>query len=138
MENNLWHLVQVGGVALHHPPVVNLALRQGQPREERLYLSFLHEFGHLQTLPVAVIHALWLLVNGRWHRCGFGGMLAAVVAHQAMWEIASESYVLVKAKGEYGHIYRDYPNPVGQFAFWSVMFSLAISLTWWLTRNDNT
>lgn len=56
VENNLWHLVRVAGLSLHHPPLVNLILRRGLPREERLYLSFLHEFGHLQTLPVAVLH----------------------------------------------------------------------------------
>jgi hypothetical protein len=138
VENNLWHLVRVGRVALPHPPVVNLALRRGQPHKERLYLSFLHEFGHLQTLPVAVIHALWLLTNGRWRRRGFWGTLAAIVAHQAVWELASESYVIVKSRGEYGRIYRDYPNPAGQFAFWSLMFSLGISLTRWLTKNDDT
>ena len=136
MEDNLWHLVKVGGVALNHPPVVNLVLRRGQPRQERLYLSFLHEFGHLQTLPVAIIHALWLLGSGRWRRRGFWGMLAALVAHEAVWELASESYVLMKARGEYGRIYRNYPNPVGRFAFWSVMFSLALYLTQWLMRKD--
>jgi len=99
---------------------------------------FLHEFGHLQTLPVAVMHALWLLANGRWRRRGLWGILAAIAAHQAVWELASESYVIVKSRGEYGSIYRDYPNPAGQGAFWSFMFSLAISLTRWLTKNDDT
>ncbi len=134
VENNLWHLVRVGRVALPHPPLVNLALRRGQPRQERLYLSFLHEFGHLQTLPVAVLHAIWLLADGRWR--GLGGTLAAVVAHQAVWELASESYVMVKARGEYGRIYHRYPNLVGRFAFWSVMFSLTLYLTRWLVRKD--
>ena len=141
VENNLWHLVRVGGVALNHPPLVNLALRRSQPRRERLYLSFLHEFGHLQTLPVAVLHVIWLLINGRWRGRGFWGTLTAlsgaVVAHQAVWELASESYVVLKSRGEYGRIYRDYPNPAGQFAFWSFMFFLAISLSRWLTRNDD-
>ncbi len=136
VENNLWHLVRVGQVALPHPPAVNLALRRGQPRQERLYLSFLHEFGHLQTLPVAVLHALWLLANGRWRRRGFWGTLAAVVAHEAVWEMASESYVLIKAKGEYGRIYRRHPNLAGRFAFWSVMFSLAFYLTRWLAGKN--
>ena len=117
VENNLWHLVRVGGVALNHPPLVNLLLRWRQPRRQRLYLSFLHEFGHLQTLPLAILHVLWLLVKGHWRGRGVLGWLtvpaAAVIAHEAVWELASESYVVVKAGREYGRIYRDHPNPIG-------------------------
>ena len=51
--NELWRLVRVGTLNLPHPPVVNTFLRAGLPRSDRLRLSFLHEFGHLQTLPVA-------------------------------------------------------------------------------------
>lgn len=133
VENNLWHLVRVGGVALHHPPLVNLIMRRGQPRQERLLLSFLHEFGHLQTLPVAILHAVWLLLTVRWrnrHLCEALAMLAAVaVAHQAVWELASEIYVVLKAWREYRHIYREYPNRVGHFTFWGGMILLSGVLT---------
>jgi len=37
--------------------VVNTFLRAGFPEAERLRLSYLHEFGHLQTLPLALAHA---------------------------------------------------------------------------------
>jgi len=139
VENNLWHLVRVGGVALNHPPLVNLLLRRGQPRRERLYLSFLHEFGHLQTLPVAVLHLLWLLVNGRWRGRGFWGNLTAlsgaVVAHQAVWELASESYVMLKSQGEYNRIYQKFPNPLGQLVFWGGMGVIAMSLARWRIKS---
>lgn len=138
VENDLWHLVKVGGVALPHPPVINLLLRRGQPRRERLYLSFLHEFGHLQTLPVAVGHALWLVLKGRFWGRGFWGtvraVVMAVVAHEAVWELVSESYVLTKARGEYGRIYRKHPNFIGQFVFWMGMGMTAVFLTRRLTR----
>src|SRR3990172_5756052 len=68
VENELWHLVKVGGVPLNHPPVVNLILRRGLPREDRLRLSYLHEYGHFQTLPLAVAHAFLLLWAGRRQR----------------------------------------------------------------------
>jgi len=138
VENNLWHLVKVGRVSLHHPPLVNLVLRYGMPRQERLYLSFLHEFGHLQTLPVAVFHLLWLWKYGRYRKRGFWRLLttlsAAAVAHQAVWELASEAYVIMKARGEYGRIYRKYPNRVGQSLFWGSMMALALFLSRWLVR----
>lgn len=139
VENNLWHLVRVGGVALPHPPLVNLVLRRGLPRQERLHLSFLHEFGHVQTLPVAVLHLLWLLKNGRWRGRGWRETLAmlaaAAVTHEAMWELASEMYVIVQTGPEYGRTYRRYPNPLGQMTFWSSMAAAAVFLTRWLVRS---
>lgn len=136
VENNLWHLVRVAGVALPHPPLVNLVLRRGLPRPERLYLSFLHEFGHLQTLPVAVLHLLWLVKNNRWRGwCETLAMLAAAaVTHEAVWELASETYVIGKTGPEYGRIYRRHPNWVGQIAFWGSMVAAAVFLTRWLVR----
>lgn len=139
VENNLWHLVRVGGVALPHPPLVNLVLRRGLPRQERLYLSFLHEFGHLQTLPVVVLHLLWLLKNGRWRGRGrwktLAMLAAAAVTHEAVWELASETYVIVKTGPEYGRIYRRHPNPAGQITFWGSMAAAAVFLTRWLVRS---
>lgn len=52
VENRLWHLVRVANLPFLHPPVVNLLLRRNLPNEDRLRLSFLHEYGHSQTLPV--------------------------------------------------------------------------------------
>ncbi len=136
VENNLWHLVKVGGVALHHPPLVNLVLRRGMPRWERLYLSFLHEFGHLQTIPVAIFHLLWLGRYGRVKKRGVRGSLAvlaaAAVAHQAVWELASESYVIVKSGRQYGRIYRKHPNLPGQLLFWIGMSVPAVGFRLWI------
>ncbi len=133
VEYGRLHLVRVGRVALPHPPLVNLILRRGQPRTERLYLSFLHEFGHLQTLPVAMAHVLLLVITGRWRGRGFKGMitaiLMAVTAHQALWELASESYVSFAAGSKYRHIYRRYPNRLGRVLFWGGMTGLTILLS---------
>ncbi len=142
VEGSLWHLVRLGRLALYHPPLVNLVLRRGLPREERLQLSFLHEFGHLQTLPVAVLHLLWLVVYGRFRRptkteTGLT-ILAAVVAHQATWELASESYVVACTGPAYRHIYREHPNSWGHITFWGGMTLLAALLTRWvLAKNNN-
>jgi hypothetical protein len=142
VDGGLWHLVRLGRLALYHPPLVNLILRRGLPRRERLQLSFLHEFGHLQTLPVAVIHLLWLVVYGRWRRPGKvetgAVVLAAVVAHQATWELSSESYVIAKTGREYGRIYRKHPNWLGHIVFWVGMALLSTVLTRWITQKDKT
>ncbi|KAA3644125.1 MAG: hypothetical protein DWQ07_18620 [Chloroflexi bacterium] len=138
VENELWHLVEVGGVALHHPPVVNLILRRGMPTADRLYLSYLHEFGHLQTLPVAIAHALILTLIVRWRGRKLGdvilNLLAGAIAHEAVWELASEAYVIAKTGPEYRRIYQQAPNLFGQAVFWGGMSTLALLLTAWVMR----
>lgn len=138
VENELWHLVKVGRVALNHPPVINLLLRRRLPRDERLRLSYLHEFGHFQTLPLALAHALWMFWVRRRQRCSFLGWLAwliiVVVANEAIWEILSEGYVIVHDSTAYRETYRRTPNPLMP-AFWIAMSRLGIALTAWLVRS---
>ncbi len=133
VEDELWHLVRVAGVPLNHPPVVNLILRRGLPRRERLYLSFLHEFGHLQTLPIAIGHLLLLFFRGNWRaaqpRHTIASLVKVFIAHQAIWELASETYVVARAGRSYQKIYRHFPNVAGQTIFWGAMGALASILT---------
>jgi len=56
----LWHWVSAGGLPLPHPGLVDIDLRQGIPRRERERLTYWHELGHLETLPLALLHALAL------------------------------------------------------------------------------
>ena len=129
VENELWHLVKVAGVSLNHPPVVNWIMRRDPPPEDRLRLSFFHEYGHLQTFPLALAHLAWLLFMGRWRGLGAKGLLArlaaAAVAHEAVWELASETYAILGAGPEYRRAYRAHPNPLRPL-FWAVMVTLAI------------
>lgn len=130
VDNQLWHLVRVGGVPLPHPPLINLVLRAGLPREERLRLNFLHELGHLQTFPFAFLHAAWLTFFHRKKGPPSGTFLKRIglglIAHQALWELSSEVYTLVKAGSEYRQIYHKNPNPLAQSLFWGGITSLAI------------
>jgi len=140
VENELWHLVKVGGVPLNHPPVVNLILRRGLPREDRLRLSYLHEYGHFQTLPLAVAHALLLLWARRRQQRTILGWLtwlaALAVAHEAVWELASEGYAIAHDGAAYRESYRKTPNPLA-LVFWAVMGSLGIGLSAWLLRSGS-
>ena len=140
VEDRLWHLVRVADVRLNHPPVVNLLLRRNLPEEDRLRLSFLHEYGHLQTLPIAAFHAVLLVrrmrrVEGM--RELFKAIVFAIVAHEAAWELAAEGYVLTNTGAEYCKIYRRNPNTLGQALFWTGMASTALLLTSRLV-NPNT
>ncbi len=141
VEDQLWHFVRVGGVPLPHPPLINLILGAGLQRKERLRLSFLHEFGHMQTFPFAFLHAAWLIFFCRMRGPQSGTFLKqiglGIIAHQALWELSSESYVLAKAGSKYREIYRNHPNPLAQSVFWRGMTSLATLSNLWLLRSGN-
>lgn len=134
VENGLWHLVRAGRITFGHPPLVNLILRRGLPGKDRLELSFFHEFGHLQTLPFALAYSLFLLLFGRWRRPGWGWafikkLAAAAIAHEAVWELASETYVIAKTGTKYTWIYQNYPNHLGRAIFWIGMTILSVKMT---------
>jgi hypothetical protein len=137
VEGRLWHLVRIGRMRLVHPALINLVLRAGLPIEDRLRLSYLHEFGHLQTLPVALAHAAALLWAGRGRMGWIGWLEAMTVAHQATWELASEAYVAVSGWSDYRATYRRHPNPLS-LGFWVVMAGLSFGLTWLLVRRRDS
>lgn len=132
VENERWHLVKVGDLALNHPPVVNLILRRGLPRGDRLRLSYLHEFGHFQTLPFALLHLLFLLKSTPGRRRSLSGWFAWLaelfLAHETVWELAAEAYVIMHDGKAYFATYRKSPNPL-QPAFWVGISALVIGLS---------
>lgn len=138
IEGNDWHLVKVGLLPLPHPPLINRFVRRGLPRQARLQLSYWHELGHLQTLPLALAHAVWL-----WRRVTLRGpeslllrlsrIVAAIIAHEAAWELASEGYVVAKSGREYRRLYRKHPNPL-LAVFWVGMVGIAVLGTILLSR----
>ncbi len=90
------HRVALPSLTLPHPGVVNWFARQGLDVETRLALTARHEFGHLQTLPVPLLHLLLLL----WPRRGKPRLTSwprfwlILLTHQTLWEVAAESYVV--------------------------------------------
>jgi hypothetical protein len=100
VSSDHWHRVVVPGLTLPHPGLVNLFARWGLPADERLVLTYRHELGHLQTLPVPLAHLFLILWPRRGRRGGSRWLRALVgfVAHQAVWELAAESYVVTTAR----------------------------------------
>lgn len=130
IEGDSWHLVKMGPVPLPHPPLVNRLIRRGLPQEARLRLSYWHELGHLQTLPIALAHAAW-----QWRRRPDLARESSVsralrfavvlIAHEAAWELAAESYGAVRTGPEYRRLYRERRNPF-LAAFWVGMAGLTL------------
>ncbi len=84
-------------------------------------MFFLHELGHLQTVPFL---AAFLPVVLRRRRPGLRARLLDIVTLQAFWELATETYVVLRARREYLPAIRQARNPAA-FLFWPVMGLLA-------------
>ena len=63
LHDPFWHIVGVWGLDVPHPPLVNLLIRMGLPRDAKRELSFHHEFGHLEMLPFALLETVVLHFN---------------------------------------------------------------------------
>ncbi len=128
------HRVWADGLFLPHFGLVNWVTRQGLPTPVRLELTARHELGHLQTLPVPLLHLLslgliWRRGKGpRWWK-----ILLALVAHQAIWELAAEGYVIATDPRAVR-----YPRPTWAHRlyriFWGSMALLAAWATYLLSR----
>ncbi len=132
IEGELWHWVRLGRVPIPHPPLVNLLIRRGLPRDARRQLSYWHEIGHMQTLPLALIHAL-LLSRGR-RRPLWLHLPLALLGHEALWELAAESYVVWRAGPDYRRLYWQHHNPF-LLPFWFLMAAMAAIATLVLGTN---
>ncbi len=120
LHGPFWHLVGLWGLDVPHPPLVNLLVRRGLPVKAKRELSFQHEAGHLQTLPVALLMTVVLLVRA-WRSGGIAWRNLPLLwaGHHAMWEMLAEGYVMWADRDRYKRLYRGHPHP-GLLLFWLV------------------
>ncbi len=105
-DNGLCDIAPLG-IPMPHPSLINLALRRGLPDEARLRLFFLHELGHLQTLPQLLLPLLLLQLKQRTRR---RTLLLNILGLEAFWELTSETYVVWRARHWYAAAWRA-PGP---------------------------
>ncbi len=132
-----FHRVKLPKITLLHPGVVNWFSRQGLSTDTRLELTAHHEFSHLQTLPVLLLHLLLLL----WPRRvkprlrGWGRFWLILLSHQAIWEVAAETYLvaadrraLTAPRPRWAHSF--------YFLFWGCMTAFSLLGTIFLLERD--
>ena len=134
-----WHRVMLPGIALPHLGLVNLLTRRSLPLDKRLALIWRHEFGHLQTLPLPVVHLLLVLWPRRVRRKGsrWQRVLVGLVAHHAVWEIAAEGYVAFHSWREQNHPYSMAGRDV-YAGWWCVIGLLATAGTAFLIGREGS
>jgi hypothetical protein len=110
------------GVPLPHPSLINTTIRRGVPDRTKARLFFLHELGHLQTLPLL---ALPLLLLRRRRRTGIVGLILNLLALEGFWELATELYVVSRMGREYVTAWRSSRN-LAALLFWPLALLLAV------------
>ncbi|GAB4528500.1 MAG: hypothetical protein Fur0018_14630 [Anaerolineales bacterium] len=137
VSSDHFHRVAVPGLAIPHPGLVNAIVRRGLPTDIRLELTTRHELGHLQTLPVPLLHLLFML----WPRRGRAShslwlrLLLGLLAHQAAWEMAAESYLVLKDARSI-HAPRRVQNRVLYVFFWCCMALVALWSTSLISKRE--
>lgn len=106
IDESLFHRSGFGKIVVLHPGVVNWLLRQRLSKADRKMLTYHHELGHLQTMPIFLIY-LMLLIVLQWESLNWLIIIAIVVASQGLWELVSELSVIMKLRKSYFTIYRN-------------------------------
>ena len=130
IQAGYWHCVTVGSLSLPHLALVNLAVRRGLSDKDRLRLSFWHEEGHLQTLPLVLAYAVWHLRRSSegWRgRRSWPVTPSAILATLAACEVTAEGYAVLTSPSQYYRAHRGRPQ-YGRVAFWAGMLWLALAL----------
>jgi len=131
VNDHVFHKAGIGNVIIPHPPAVNWLLRMGLEPDFKKKLSLLHEFGHLQTLPLSLLYTAGLfliaVLLGKDSAVELAFMLISV---HATWEIFAEIYTVFSA----GSLYKNYYQGVSiipRLLFWSITGSLTVAPYIW-------
>jgi hypothetical protein len=97
------HKAGLGHFLIPHPPVINWLLRQGVTQDEQYTLSFTHEFGHLQSAPLALLYAVTnIAVAFATDYPSLTRIILLLIGAHAAWEGLSEVFAI--ATGSQSHI----------------------------------
>jgi len=95
LKSRFMHESGFGNLLVPHPAAVNWILRRGLKMEYAISLIIKHEFGHLQTVPFALLYAgILLSVSFGEEAMSWFKILFLAVSTQAVWEMMSEFFTL--------------------------------------------
>lgn len=121
------HRAGWGGFLIPHPPVMNWLLHRYLKGNERHTLSFAHEFGHLQSAPLALLYtAVNLAVPIVTGRASLPVIILILISTHAAWEILSEIITILSGANFYRKCYERI-TIIPRLIFWIITASLTIA-----------
>lgn len=123
---NFLHEAGFGTLLIPHPPLVNWLLRWGMSEHSKHTLTFIHEFGHLQSAPLFLFYALLMFFSAFNHNpVNFMNLIVVIVSAQAGWEISAEIYTFISNNNKYRKCYEGI-TLIPRIIFWSSTAALTL------------
>lgn len=124
------HRTGLGWFLIPHPPLINLLLRRGLLKNPRNALRINHEFGHLQSAPLAVLYtALNYTAIIAANRANLSNLILVFISTHAAWEIMSEIRTIMSDIQFYNKCY-DRVSIIPRAIFW--FSTIALTLMGWI------
>lgn len=124
------HRAGFGWLLIPHPPLANWFLRHGMRDTDGQALALVHEFGHLQTLPLVAsylaVNLALAAVRGNFNR---PIVLFLFVSAHAAWEMMAEGYTMASGGRFYRQCYQG-TSRLPRWIFWPV--AAVLSLAGWI------
>ena len=110
--------------------LINLLLRQGLLKNSRNALRVTHEFGHLQSAPLAVLYtALNYTAIITANRANLSNLILVFISTHAAWEIMSEILTIMSDAQFYHKCYQGV-SLVPRAIFW--LSTISLTLIGWI------
>ena len=124
------HRTGLGWFLIPHPPLVNWLLRQGLPKNSRNALRVTHEFGHLQSAPLAVLYtALNYAAIIAANRANLSNLILVFISTHAAWEIMSE-ILTIMSDAQFYHKCYEKVSIIPRAIFW--FSAIVLTLLGWI------
>jgi hypothetical protein len=124
------HRSGLGWFLIPHPPLINWLLRLGLLENSRTSLRVTHEFGHLQTAPLALLYtALNYTAIITANRANLSNLILVFISTHAAWEIMSEILTIMSDARFYHKCYEKV-SIIPRTIFW--FSAIVLTLLGWI------
>jgi hypothetical protein len=124
------HRTGLGWFLIPHPPLVNWLLRQGLLKNFSNALRVTHEFGHLQTAPLALLYTAanyTAIITA--NRTDLSNLILVFISTHAAWEIMSE-ILTIMSDAQFYHKCYEKVSIIPRAIFW--FSAIVITLLGWI------
>ena len=124
------HRTGLGWFLIPHPPLVNWLLRQGLPKNSSNALRISHEFGRLQSAPLAVLYTAMnytAIISA--NRANLSNLILVFISIHAAWEIMAE-ILTIMSDAQFYHKCYEKVSIIPRAIFW--FSAIVLTLLGWI------